>query len=463
MVPRRFLDTMAAMTGTPAIAFENVTFAYGDGFRALNGLTFAVDAGEMVALTGDNGCGKSTAARLIDALLIPDGGAVRIFGMDTAKAANMAAIRQACALVFQNPDDQMVATLVRDEVAFGPRNLGLSAAEVAERVDEALAAVGMQEHAGADVNALSGGQKQRIAIAGALAMRPRILILDEATSMLDEAATRHVVETLGRLRGDGMTIVLITHDPALAACADRMIPLSGPSSDGGPLRSTFSVRTPAPDAALAIQLESVTFAYGEQERPVLDDLSLAIPEGAFCVVTGPNGSGKSTLLMHLNGLLRPTSGRVLLFGQELAARHDVNQARFTTGLVFQYPERQLFESTVFDDVAFGPRNLGVSPEEAATRVEEALCALGLAEQGFAGRNPFTLSGGQQRKAAIAGILAMRPRILVLDEPCAGLDAASREELFCLLARLNQEGTTIIMVSHDDAASRFPGCQVIQLG
>ena len=223
------------MDTPPAISFENVTFSYEAGAPVLRDVTFAIQPGEMVALTGGNGSGKSTVAKLADALLLPDAGCVRVFGSDTRNAQDLFAIRSSMGVVFQNPDDQLVATLVQDDVAFGPQNLGLSDAETKERVREALKATGMEALASADVNALSGGQKQRVALAGALAMHPRILILDEATSMLDDAAAAEALRIVRMLHDGGMTVLVITHDPQLAAQADRIINLGGDVAEAEPL------------------------------------------------------------------------------------------------------------------------------------------------------------------------------------------------------------------------------------
>lgn len=444
-----------------AIAFDDVSFSYESGRPVLSHLSFTVLPGELVALTGSNGSGKSTIAKLVDAMLAPTEGTVRVFGADAAKPENALAIRSSCGMVFQNPDDQLVSTLVHDEVAFGPRNLGLAAEEVRERVDGALRAVGLSEAHDADVNTLSGGQKQKVAIAGALAMRPKLLVLDEATSMLDPEATTEIATLIRRLHGEGITVLMISHEPEMVRLADRIIQIS--AEEDAPCGS-WHVTPPRtrPDEPPAIECRNVTFSYAEGATPILDDLTLSIPNGGFTLITGPNGGGKSTLLKHMNGLLQATSGEVRILGRTLDSKEARNAARTSVGLAFQHPERQLFESTVYDDIAFGPRNLGCTEDEVEERVRAAMASVGLPFDDTYRRNPFMLSGGQQRKAAIAGILAMRTPILALDEPCAGLDARGRHELLELLCQLNAEGTTIVMVTHDPRDLRLEGCQLISL-
>ena len=209
---------------------------------------------------------------------------------------------------------------------------------------------------------------------------------------------------------------------------------------------------------MSLTIEHVSYVYmagGPYETQALHDVNLSIRDGEFVALIGHTGSGKSTLVQHLNGLLAPTSGRVLVDGQDLAEKGtDRRAVRFRVGLVFQYPENQLFEETVEKDIAFGPRNLGLGEEEIARRVKDAMRRVNLPEE-VSGRSVFELSGGQMRRVAIAGVLAMEPEVLVLDEPCAGLDPHGREEILGVIRRLHSEsGTTIVMVSHsmDDVAN-----------
>ncbi|MCI9129914.1 MAG: ATP-binding cassette domain-containing protein [Eggerthellaceae bacterium] len=257
-----------------------------------------------------------------------------------------------------------------------------------------------------------------------------------------------------------MTILLIAHDAALANAAERTIRIGGPASESAAV-SVRPVRKLADDAPTAVELENVSFAY-PGSSPVLDGVSLSVRAGELACVTGPNGAGKSTLLSLMNGLLTPDAGEVRLFGEPARGAKARGQARFTVGLAFQQPERQLFSATVFDDVAFGPRNMGLSADEVEERVRWAIDAVGLPFDEVYKRSPFTLSGGQQRKAALAGVLAMRTPVLALDEPAAGLDVASKRELLELLCRLSGEGACVIMVTHDANDVQLLGCREIAL-
>lgn len=220
---------------------------------------------------------------------------------------------------------------------------------------------------------------------------------------------------------------------------------------------------------MQVTLEHVTHTYqpgSPFQSTALEDVSLTIQPGEFLALIGHTGSGKSTLAQHINGLLAPTSGRVLIDGQDIHEKgFDKKNVRRKVGLVFQYPEHQLFEETVAKDVAFGPKNLGLPAEEIDERVKEALEKVGLTQEGIAEKSPFELSGGQMRRAAIAGVLAMRPELLVLDEPAAGLDPQSREDMLQLIAQLHAQGATIVMISHsmDDVARFATRAVVIEKG
>ena len=561
-----------------AVAFEDAGYRYEAGSDAFSHVSLSVKPGSFVCIVGENGSGKSTLARHIDALLLPSEGSVRVFGQDTRDSAGTALARRRCGLVFQNPDDQLVASIVEDDVAFGPENLGVEPAEIACRVESALETVGLSGFEKREVHTLSGGQKQRLAIAGALACSPDVLVLDEPTAMLDPRGRRMVMEALGRLKNRGTTVILVTHFMDEAARADRVIALHrgsvrldgapddvlvrsealrkiglepplacrmaealrergvqaeavvspdaladelgrmiaekqerksaaaaygtcrggqtapdeaasstgcneqtapekavGSTCRGGqatlgetcdaaagePAIGAACASDPAPsDADIVIKLENVGFTYDDartrKKTPdrvtwALRDVAFDIRRGEILGIAGRTGSGKSTLIRHLNGLVSPAEGRVLLDGEDLAGKHAAAAARRRVGVVFQYPETQLFAATVFDDVAFGPRNLGLSPEEVEARVHEALAAVHLDSPGIFEASPFSLSGGQQRRVAIAGVLACAPQILVLDEPAAGLDPVSHQRLLDLVVELRQtRGLTVVAVSHDMA-------------
>ena len=467
------------------IEFDNVSFSYGNE-PALDGLSLRIDEGEFVCILGMNGSGKSTFARHVNALISPQAGAVSTLNLETGDPANRSRIRSNVGMVFQNPDDQLVATTVEDDVAFGPENLGLPSEEIRSRVTRALAQVGLAGFEKRDVSTLSGGQKQLVAIAGALAMQPRVLVLDEPTAMLDPRARSRVISVCEEANAAGTTIVLITHFLDETQKASRVVALDAGrvALDGTPARvlaqsarleelgllapfarqrSGNARRTSAnqgPSSAAPqtsgplLQLRDVSHRYGsenprQQSSPVFERLTLAVHEGEIVGVSGSTGSGKSTLLQIAGALMQPTGGNVTFHGIRLSNRSSMRAARREIGVAFQYPERQLFAATVFDDVAFGPQNQGLSESDVKQRVAEALAAVQLDFESLRERSPFSLSGGQQRRVALAGVLACQPRLLILDEPTAGLDPRSRFSFLQLIDRLNaEEGITVMIASHN---------------
>ena len=487
--------------------------------RAIDGVSLNVEKGQFIAVLGHNGSGKSTFAKQLNALLIPTGGTVVVCGMDTRDDGQTWEIRKSAGMVFQNPDNQIIATVVEDDVAFGPEKIGIPTAEIGRRVDESLRAVGMLERRKDSPNHLSGGQKQRVAVAGILAMKPQCIILDEPTAMLDPNGRKEVLKTIRRLnREEGITVIHITHymsevteadvvfvmdhgkiamqgtpkeifsqveelqrlgldAPQATILAHRLrqggIPLSeGILSAEGFVEAYRALpeqyRVPDPyrnipehieesvtelknEEAPLLELRNVSYVYSPKtayEKQAVKEVSLQIRQGEFVCLIGHTGSGKSTLIQMLNGLEKPTSGTVLFRGQDIHEKgYNRRELRGKVGLVFQYPEHQLFESTVLRDVCFGPKNLGLSAEEQKTRAEQALRLVGVDEE-FWNDSPLALSGGQKRRVAIAGVLAMHPEVLILDEPTAGLDPQGRDEILSEIARIRREaGITVVLVSH----------------
>lgn len=533
---------------------RGVSFSYDGVTPALDGIDLNIEDGEFFCILGGNGSGKSTFAKHLNALLQPDAGTVRINGMDASDPELVYDIRSTAGMVFQNPDDQLVATLVEDDVAFGPENLGVPSAQIAQRVREALKGVGLVGFERHETHALSGGQKQRVALAGVLAMEPRVLILDEASSMLDPRGRKGLMKVCRALHDRGMTIVMITHFMEEAAEADRVavfragrvamlgapeeiltradelaqlnldmpascclgralrakgVPVcvrvreadmvaeiaqvyaerSGADVAGRPSASDSRVLDHASSAAdgmvasepvVEISHLSHSYTLSARERRrwrkrsttvgasgkqalwgndpnspwALRDVSLTVRRGEFLGLAGHTGSGKSTLVQHLNGLIRPQEGSVCALGLDLSSKKGAAAVKAKVGVVFQYPERQLFAETVAQDVAFGPRNLGLPQDEVVRRVTTSLARVGLDLAAIGDKSPFELSGGQQRRVAFAGVLAMEPEVLVLDEPMAGLDPAARRDFLELIDRLHREGLTVVMVSHsmDDLAN-----------
>ncbi|MDR1775557.1 MAG: ATP-binding cassette domain-containing protein [Actinomycetes bacterium] len=430
----------------------------------LNGVDLAVAPGEHVVLMGGNGSGKTTLLLLIAALERADAGSVRVDGLDPFDATSTIEVRRRVGFVQQRPDDQIVATSVADDVAFGPENLGLPRAELQARVDEALQLTGLNGLEGREPHTLSGGQKQRLVIAGALAMRPAYLLLDEPTSQLDPAGRADVLAVLARAKADGCGILQVTHSMDEARRADRIVILHDGriAFDGTPdalelRREQFAQwgidtglapiqRVPyAGDdpARLSATDVSVTYRVGDIQVPALRRANLTVSAGDFVVVRGATGSGKSTLLNCLAGLLTPDAGTLTLDGQALTAR----STRGRVGLIFQDPESQLFAETVLDDVAYGPRNLGADKQQAADAAQSALKRVGLDPERFGMLSPFRLSGGQARRVAIAGIISMQPQFILADEPTSALDPAGRDTVRALLAAMT-EHAGVLVVTHN---------------
>ncbi len=497
----------------PLIAIDHVGFEYtipgGKTIPALRDISLKIEEGEYIAIVGANGSGKTTLARHFNALLIPTSGKLTVAGWDTRERSNHQNIRKAVGMVFQFPEDQIVATVVEQDVAFGPENLGLEPAEIRKRVDEALKEVDLWEQRLRPPHLLSAGQMQRVALAGALAMQPRCIVFDETTAMLDPAGRRMVLENMDRLHGNGMTIISITHFMDEAARADRVIVLSHGeiAMDGTPQQVFSNANQLAglgldipPAARIARELrpylpmlgdqlltaellidaippfmhtsESVVYPslndfVDHQIRPIiqvknlghtylsgtplsyraLNDISLQVNEKSAFGIVGATGSGKSTLLQHLNGLLLPQEGSVRVGPYDLGSpKVDIKAVRRLAGLVFQIPETQLFEQYVGDEIAYGPRLLGVK-EELREQVRWAMELVGLDFDLYKDRLTFTLSGGERRKVALASVLALKPEILLLDEPAAGLDPASRRELLDKLKQMQSQGITLVFSSH----------------
>lgn len=432
------------------LTLRSITITYPDGagstHRAVDGVSVSVAPGEHVVLLGANGSGKSSLMRCALGLNRLDGGEVSVDGFDPYDPATAVQARSLVGFVGQRPDNQVVATSVEDEVAFGPENLGLERAELRRRVDESLSAVGLVGAERREPHTLSGGQKQRLAIAGALAMQPRYLLLDEPTSMLDEPSRRAVTDLINGLIADGVGALHITHDLAEAVNADRVVVMSRGSLvfegryDGLVALGDEALRawglevqipdldrpTPAafPSTTAQISLRGVSVSYdiGFHDRTTaLRDADFTVRPGELVVIKGPTGAGKSTLMKVCSGLIAPDEGVATIGGSPLT----LATTRGEVGLMFQDPESALFAETVIDDVMFGPLNFGEPKAQARDTALASMREAGLDPVRYAERSPFTLSGGEARLAVIAGVLAIRPQYLLADEPTSALDARGR--------------------------------------
>lgn len=481
------------------IRARDIRYRYpGSSRDALSGVSLDVAPGEFVVLLGANGSGKSTLSRLLARSLELQCGSIEVDGRNL-----QASTRDGCVgYVRQDPESQFVAPIVFDEVAFGPCNLGLSAEEVRKRVHEALVDCRLARFEDRAVDTLSGGEKQRLALAGVLAMHPRYLVLDEVMSQLGDASRSSLRSVLRGLARRGVGILLVSHNPQEAAYADRVAVLEagrlvwegtpnllfadeGRASrvfPGSRLSSALTVlvkdecdlascRTAYQLASLAreashghelldslrvgsrraascsggaaapsscgLSLRDIQFNLGGAQ--ILDDVSIEIPSRHLTLVIGPSGAGKSTLARVAAGILEPDAGSVTLAGKSVV--------RGAIGLALQRPEDQLFLNSVLEDVEFGPVNLGASREEARHRAQRSLKLLKVPEDLWP-RSPFQLSGGEKRRVAIAGVIAMSPAALVLDEPTDGLDASCRAILINAVRNLADQGRPVIVVSHD---------------
>lgn len=510
------------------IEIENVTFNYSaqgeqDVPPALDDVSLRIEPGETIAIIGHNGSGKSTLMKLIAAILQPQSGTVRVDGLATNTAGHdIWTIRQQVGIVFQNPDDQLIAGTVIDDIAFGPENLGLPELEIEKRVQEAIALLGLEKYAQMAISELSVSLKQRVAVAGILAMRPRYLLLDEPTTMISGQTARQLLAMVQQLaREQNIAVVHITHFmheittfervlvmdaghiimdgtptevfaqaaqlksvgldvPLVTQLGNRLhaqgwthlpIPLLSPeqlriSIDAANSESSSQISLPVhrppsevePSAAVSMkhqsrdagspifELKDVYYSHQRGtpfEFEALHGLSLAISAGQITALVGPTGSGKSTIIDLLAALVRPGAGTVFFEGKNTAdSTFHSNTIRSQVGVVFQSPESQIFEETVGKDISFGPRLQKVSLAESRRRVQASLEAVGLPYEDFRSRYTYALSGGEKRRVAIAGVLALEPRVIIFDEPMAGLDPRGRAELLQLIIALKQRLTII---------------------
>jgi energy-coupling factor transport system ATP-binding protein len=493
------------------IEVNQVSYSYpvpgGPPHPALREISFQISEGEHIAIVGANGSGKTTLARHLNALFVPDSGTIRIMGLDTKERANHMKIHQRVGMVFQSPQEQMIATSIEEDVAFGPENLGLSTQEIQQRVRHSLEQVGMWDQRTRSPSHLSAGQMQRVALAGILAMQPACVIFDESTAMLDPFGREDVLRNIETLKQSGITVIMITHFMEEASLADRIIGLHQGRLrfDGSPedlftddklvksmnldkprvlwfaqqltpwiptITSPLTVDQfkkqiePRPAPQLFAPLEDHHFFRNTQENLVignhisftylqntplayqaLEDINFSVREGSVHGLIGATGSGKSTLLQHLNGLYIPQTGELKVGPFEVNHETDLLQLRRYTGMVFQNPNYQLFEQYVGDEIAYGLKVLGITGSELRERVKLAMSQVGLDFEEFKDRMTFALSGGEKRKVALASTLVLDPSLILLDEPTAGLDPIARREILGQMVRVHNEGKTLVVSSH----------------
>jgi len=416
---------------------------------ALEGVSLAVGLGECVCLNGPSGSGKTTLLLAVKGLLKGGrvSGSLQIAGPGPGSS---------CGMVFQNAETQILCTTVEDEAAFGPENQGRAPEDIQQSVKESLELAGLSGFETRNVEHLSAGEKHRLAVASVLSMSPRFLLLDEPTAQLDPSGKERLVRILKRLKNKGHTLLIADHDLApFCELADRfilmergrlrqtlnkmppMVPVTPPGQGPG---DRFSALAAVP---LLIHIEDLHLA-GADGHPLLRGLDLKIRQGSLVHILGENGAGKSTLLRSIAGLTQADSGTIHISGiKKLRPEALLGKV----GFMFQNPERQLFEETVYAEVGFSVKRLGLPPHVVHERVLEAL-ALCEADH-LRARSPLALSFGEQHRVAMASAIAPQPEVLLLDEPFAGLDFGQRGRILEILSRLRKERhTTILIASHE---------------
>ena len=457
------------------ITLENVSWAYQRAQEwALKNISLTIGEGEFIAVMGANGAGKTSFCRLLNGLIphsLPGKliGAVTIDGVLTA-SSTVAQLSLKTGTVFDDPRTQLFTATVKDEAAFALENLLMPPDEIRERAAWALDAAGLSAYADRAPSTLSGGQQQRLAIAAALAMAEKMLVLDEPASQLDPDGAREVLSLIRDLRvRKRLTVVMATNCAGEAAeFADkvcvlkegRLVACDTPQrifAEYNTILNTFSSSVSSvppcesllPPCPPCLQIEHLHYQY-DSDGMILNDINLAIEENDFTVIMGRNGCGKTTLLKNISGLLRPAQGSILLRGHD-TAKMSVAEIAGQIGFVMQDPDRQLFEPTVYDEAAFAlnrtmKRSAKERKNEIRDKVEQALSIVGLLDK----RDdfPLALSRADRVKTVFAGVLALGPRIIMLDEPFAGQDMSGCRLITDILADLHQKGYTILVVTHN---------------
>ncbi|UCD94544.1 MAG: ATP-binding cassette domain-containing protein [Candidatus Zixiibacteriota bacterium] len=456
------------------IDFENVSYSYPDGTKAIDDLSLHISKGERVSFIGGNGSGKTTLALLIDGIIKPDSGKIKIGGLDPSGDLEGRIIKQKVGLVFQNPDNQLVSTTVEREIAFSLENRDVIHPELGRRVDNMLRFFGLDEFRTRLISELSGGEKQRLALASVMVAEPDIIIFDEPESFLDESGKRLLNDAIDFLLKEkpDLTVLRITQYAEVAEAYDRMLAFKDGRlfADGNPasifsdevnmssskvvpplkyrLKSTARGRydsesasepmSPDSEGWAGITADSVCFRYnGDFDGNLFTDFSLSIDNRKVRGLVGRSGSGKTTLIQLMARLLKPRRGAVTY--------HGFPSKKSPVAVSFQQPERQFFLETVNKEIRFGAENLGLAGVEAiAAKCYELV---GLPKDRFAQRNPFTLSGGEKRRLAFGTILSLEPAFIMFDEPTCGLDSEGIALFKNLVIQLKQRGVGIVIVSH----------------
>lgn len=469
------------------VEWEDVSFRYAGARQdALRNISLRLAAGELHLLAGPTGCGKSTLLKTVNGL-IPSESAGHLEGriFFDGEPSSPASVRPDVGFMFQNPEDQILCGSVESEIAFGPENLGLPIPEIRERLEDALSAAAVGHKRGAKTHELSGGEKQRVALASALAMRPRILVLDEPTSQLDDSAAGQIMSALVELKDRlGLTILLTEHridrilphidrftlmdeGRILGSFARDDLPRASPILEAlglapPPAESRAPGNTAARPGSVLLQASGISHRYPSAQHPALDGVSFTLRAGEILGLRGLNGAGKTTLLHTLAGLSRLQTGTVRWFG-DAPARPSIRRLAGRTGFLFQNSDLMLTADTVEEEVMLGARFLGWPRERAESAAEESI---GLLELGaHRRRNPFSLSRGERLRLALAALFATSPQVLLLDEPTAGLDRRARLQFLSRLRRWVDERSgerAAILCTHDLEALRLNADRTLHL-
>jgi energy-coupling factor transport system ATP-binding protein len=500
-----------------AVSIEDLTFAYrGQEIPALQHIRNEIDEGSLVVILGHGGAGKSTLCTSLNGI-VPHfyrgtyQGRVMVRDREVARH-KVAEMSRHVGLVLQDFEPQLFSTNVELEMAFGPENLRLPRQEIAQRIERYLPFLGLADFRRREPATLSGGQKQRLAISSVLTLEPEVLVMDEPTTDLDPRGREEVLAIARRLREEKRTLLIVDYDPETGEQADQVwlmregrVAAQGPPGEvlgdlealkasgvkvpslielfaalgwpGKPLKVDEAIRLiqehdlarrrerkavqPSPSGSAGpfiLQVEDLSYIYPTYGVEALRGLNLGIREGEFLALIGQNGSGKTTLAKHFNGLLKPSSGRILLRGKPTTEYEQRGISRLV-GYVFQNPDHQIFGNTVYEEVAFGLKMLGEPAKSVESRVSEALETVGLA--GYEKRVPFALSKGERQRVAVASVLAVCPEVMVLDEPTTGLDEKNQRSLMDTLKSFHRRGHTIIIITHSmEVAAEYASRSVV---
>ncbi len=494
-----------------AIDIQNLKFSYkyNPDIAVLKGINLSVEKGQFIMIMGPSQAGKSTLANCLNGL-IPHfmrgeyQGDVRI-NQKSTKDYPVSKMAKEIGLVFQDFESQLFSTNTTLEIAFGPENFGVERSEIQKRIPQILSIIKLEGFENRHPATLSGGQKQRLAIGSVLATQPKIICMDEPTTDLDPLGKQQIFDIADELRKQSeLSLVIIEHETEEALSADRLIFLFDGQiiCDGDPgellrdvakmddigimplqITKFFSTFESIPKEQLPLTpndglktfrelgLNINETAYqalvekdGKREEmygnsiisisdlkhvypggfQAINNINFDIREREFIAILGHNGSGKTTLAKHLNGLLTPTEGTVVVAGKN-TQKSSIFEIGEDIGYVFQNPDHQIFADTVYEEVSFSPRIRGCSDEEIQSRVGEALKAVGL--EGYEKEDPFCLTKGNRQRVAVASILSARPKVIILDEPTTGLDYKEQKKMMSLIKQLNENGHTIIMITH----------------